>query len=58
MLYEVITPIGAGAPEDFGPRARDFGSLPLRPETKRAILMDLVSGLGEAGFRWIFAIDT
>ncbi|MBT8077183.1 MAG: creatininase family protein [Gammaproteobacteria bacterium] len=50
-------PIGAGAPEDFAPRARKFGSLPLRPETKRAVLMDLVSGLGDAGFRWIFAVD-
>ena len=50
-------PIGVGAPEDFGPRTREFGSLPLRPATKRAVLMDLVSGLGEAGFRWIFAID-
>lgn len=50
-------PIGVGAPEDFGPRARDFGSLPLRPATKRAILMDLVTGLGDAGFRWIFAVD-
>ncbi len=50
-------PIGVGAPEDFGPRIRNFGSLPLRPATKRAVLMDLVSGLGEAGFRWIFAID-
>ena len=50
-------PIGVGAPEDFGPRTRDFGSLPLRPATKRADLMDLVSGLGEAGFRWIFAFD-
>jgi creatinine amidohydrolase/Fe(II)-dependent formamide hydrolase-like protein len=50
-------PIGVGAPEDFGPRTRDFGSLPLRPATKRAVLMDLVSGLGEAGFRWIFAVD-
>lgn len=49
-------PIGVGAPEDFGPRKR-FGSFPLRPETKRAVLMDLVSGIGEAGFRWIFAID-
>ncbi len=50
-------PIGVGAPEDFGPRTRDFGSLPLRPATKRAVLMDLVSGLGEARFRWIFAVD-
>jgi creatinine amidohydrolase len=50
-------PIGVGAPEDFGPRPRTFGSLPLRPATKRAILMDLVSGLGEAGFKWIFAVD-
>jgi creatinine amidohydrolase len=50
-------PIGVGAPEDFGPRPRTYGSLPLRPTTKRAILMDLVSGLGEAGFKWIFAVD-
>ncbi len=50
-------PIGVGAPEDFGPRPRTFGSLPLRPATKRAILMDLVSGLGDAGFKWIFAVD-
>lgn len=50
-------PVGVGAPEDFGPRARDYGSLPLRPTTKRAILMDLVTGLGDADFRWIFAVD-
>lgn len=50
-------PIGVGAPEDFGPRVRDFGSLPLRPATKRAVLMDLVTGLGDVGFRWIFAVD-
>lgn len=50
-------PIGVGAPEDFGPRKRNLGSLPLRPETKRAVLMDLVSGIGEAGFKWVFAID-
>jgi hypothetical protein len=31
--------------------------MPLRPATKRAVLMDLVSGFGEAGFKWVFAID-
>lgn len=50
-------PIGVGAPEDFGPRDRSFGSIPLRPSTKRAVLMDLVTGLGDAGFRWIFVVD-
>ena len=57
VLVMPSLPIGVGAPEDFGPRPRTFGSLPLRPATKRAILMDLVSGLGDAGFRWIFAVD-
>lgn len=50
-------PIGVGAPEDFGPRDRLFGSIPLRASTKRAVLMDLVTGLGDAGFRWIFVVD-
>ena len=49
-------PLGVGEPEDFAPRAYFGGSLPVRPETQRAIFMDLASVLGDNGFKWIFIV--
>ena len=55
VIYPQI-PLGVGAPEEFAPRQRFSGSYMVRPETMRAVFMDVVSALGEDGFRWIFVI--
>ncbi|HET7039900.1 MAG TPA: creatininase family protein [Gemmatimonadales bacterium] len=49
-------PLGVGAPEEFAPRQRFPGSYMVRPQTLRAILMDLASALGDDGFRWVFIL--
>lgn len=49
-------PIGVGEPEEFAPRKRFPGSYAVRPSTQRAVFMDIVTGLGEDGFKWIFVM--
>lgn len=43
-------PLGVGSPEGFGGLAPFSGSYTVRPETLRAVYMDLTSALGEDGF--------
>lgn len=50
-------PLGVGLPEDFGGLAPFSGSYTVRPETLRAVYMDLGSALGEDGFRTIFLLN-
>jgi creatinine amidohydrolase/Fe(II)-dependent formamide hydrolase-like protein len=49
-------PLGVGAPEEFAPRPRFPGSYMVRPQTLRAIFMDLASAVGDDGFRWVFVL--
>lgn len=50
-------PLGAGTAEDFGGHSSFSGSYAVRPETLRAVYMDLASSLGEDGFRTIFLLN-
>ena len=50
-------PLGVGSPEDFGGLAPFSGSYTVRPETLRAVYMDLASALGQDGFRTIFVLS-
>lgn len=56
LMFPMI-PLGAGPPEGFGARTLFSGSYPVRPETLRAVYMDLASALGDDGFRNIFVIS-
>lgn len=56
LMFPMI-PLGAGEPEGFGGRGLMSGSYPVRPETLRAVYMDLASALGDDGFRAIFVIS-
>jgi len=49
-------PLGVGSPENFGGLSPFSGSYTVRPETLRAVYMDLASALGEDGFRAIFVL--
>ncbi|MCK5342403.1 MAG: creatininase family protein [Candidatus Heimdallarchaeota archaeon] len=49
-------PIGVGEPEEFAPRKRFPGSYAVRPSTQRAVFMDIATGLGEDGFKWVFVM--
>lgn len=53
LMFPMI-PLGSGVPEDFGGLSPYSGSYTVRPETLRAVFMDLASALGEDGFRTIF----
>ncbi len=55
LVFPTI-PLGVGEPEEFAPRARFPGSYAIRPSTQRAILMDIATGLGETGFKWVFVV--
>jgi creatinine amidohydrolase len=49
-------PIGVGEPEEFAPRKRFPGSYAVRSSTQRAVFMDIATGLGEDGFKWVFVM--
>ena len=49
--------LGAIGANEIGGRFSFPGSYTVRPETLRAVLMDLASSLGEQDFRWVFIID-
>ncbi len=55
VIFPTI-PIGVGEPEEFAPRKRFPGSYAVSPSTQRAVLMDLATGLGEDGFKWVFVM--
>ena len=56
LMFPTI-PLGVGSPEDFGGLSPFSGSYALRPETLRAVYMDLASALGQDGFRTIFVVN-
>ncbi len=56
LMFPAI-PLGAGVPGDFAGLAPLSGSYTVRPETLRAVYMDLASALGNDGFRTIFVIS-
>ena len=49
-------PLGAGGANAMGGKFPFPGTYAVRPETLRAIFMDLGTEFGEQGFRWIFII--
>jgi len=55
LLFPTI-PLGASGANMIGGRHVFPGSYTVRPETERAVYMDLASALGEQGFRWIFVM--
>jgi creatinine amidohydrolase/Fe(II)-dependent formamide hydrolase-like protein len=57
VLMFPTVPLGAGVPGDFGGLSPLPGSYTVRPETLRAVYMDLASALGDDGFRIIFVIS-
>ena len=57
LMFPMI-PLGTGLPEDFGGKAPFSGSYTVRPETLRAVYMDLASAIGEDGFRTLFVFNT
>lgn len=56
LMFPMI-PLGAGLPEDFGGKAPFSGSYTVRPDTLRAVYMDLASAIGEDGFRTLFVLN-
>ena len=56
LMFPAI-PLGAGIPGDFAGLAPLSGSYTVRPETLRAVYMDLAGALGDDGFRTIFVIS-
>lgn len=56
LIFPTI-PLGVGSPEDFGGLSPFAGSYTLRPETLRAVFMDLSSALGQDGFQTIFVVN-
>ena len=56
LMFPMI-PLGTGLPEDFAGKPPFSGSYTVRPETLRAIYMDLASSIGQDGFRTIFVIN-
>ena len=56
LMFPTI-PLGVGSPEDFAGVAPYSGSYTIRPETLRAVYMDLSSAIGRDGFRTIFVIN-
>ena len=56
LMFPTI-PLGAGLPEDFAGLSPFSRSYTVRPETLRAIYMDLASALGQDGFRTVFLLN-
>jgi creatinine amidohydrolase/Fe(II)-dependent formamide hydrolase-like protein len=56
LMFPTI-PLGVGSPEDFGGLSPFSGSYTVRPETLRAVYMDLASALGQDGFRTVFVLN-
>jgi creatinine amidohydrolase/Fe(II)-dependent formamide hydrolase-like protein len=50
-------PLGAMPANEIGGRFSFPGSYPVRMATLRAVLMDLATDLGEAGFKWVLVIN-
>jgi len=57
LMFPTI-PLGSGGANDIGGKYVFPGTFAVRPETVRAVYMDLAAALGEQGFRWIFIINS
>jgi creatinine amidohydrolase len=55
LLFPTVLSGTSGA-NTLGARHVFPGTFTLRPETERAMFMDLASEIGELGFRWVFVI--
>lgn len=55
LIFPTI-PLGTSGANDIGGKHIFPGSYTVRPNTERAVFMDLASELGEQGFRWIFVM--
>jgi creatinine amidohydrolase len=56
VLIFPTVPLGTSGANVLGGKHSFPGSYTVRPETERAVFMDLASDIGEQGFRWIFVI--
>ena len=57
VLRFPVIPLGTMPANDIGREFTFAGSYPVRMTTLRSIYMDLADDLGEAGFKWIFAVN-
>ena len=55
LMFPTI-PLGTSGANVLGAKYVYPGTFTIRPETERALFMDLASELGEQGFRWVFVI--
>jgi creatinine amidohydrolase/Fe(II)-dependent formamide hydrolase-like protein len=55
VVFPVI-PLGAGGANEVGARFPFPGTYAIRPDTLRAVFMDLAEEFGEQGFRWLFLV--
>lgn len=55
LIFPTI-PIGSGGANEIGGKFSFPGTYAVRPETLRAVYMDLASEFGEQGFQWIIVI--
>jgi len=53
LIFPTV-PLGTSGANVLGGKYNFPGSYTVRPETERAVFMDLASDIGEQGFRWIF----
>src|SRR5262249_43976713 len=57
VLRFPVTPLGTMPANEIGDRFTFSGSYPVRMTTLRSVYMDLADDLGEAGFKWVFAVS-
>ena len=57
VLRFPVIPLGTMPANDIGKQFTFSGSYPVRITTLRSVYMDLADDLGEAGFKWIFAVS-
>src|SRR5262245_57868654 len=57
VLRFPVIPLGTMPANDIGNEFTFSGSYPVRMTTLRSVYMDLADDLGEAGFKWIFAVN-
>src|SRR5262245_29929396 len=56
VLRYPVLPLGAMPANEIGGRYAFPGSYAVRMTTMRAVMMDLATDLGDAGFKWVFAV--
>ena len=57
VLRFPMIPLGSGGANEIGRQYAFPGTFAIRPETLRAVYMDLATALGEQGFRWVFLMN-